>query len=456
MKNLIKKFRDKIKQILANKWSRVFFCLTSLITVGGLGFILLVLLYYLGTGIISINDIIEFNVLGKLKEESFFTTYIPLLLIAILVTNLLFLYCTCRDLLLKCRLLRYLRLRYRLIFRCLLLRCRRFRDVVLKRRLRYLILGGLCGIVLVFFYFCVTGIISIDNIIKFNFLEQVKTVSFFNTHFPLLLISLPVALLLWLFRTHDIREQLKKTQKQIEKTQENINFNVFANAQKMVAAIERDNNNKKTEKTLINQALGLLKILDLQRQGLFLKEIGIIIRKIDFSGIDLKNQDLQGADLEKANLQYANLEDADLEGANLRGTNLEGANLEGAGLYGANLYQADLRRASLRQAVLSKATLLCTKLQEADLEVAELSETDFRYALLKKSQFNQGRAHKTRLFKEEETGKLLFIPEEMEGEELYNLSSLLCKEVLTPLLGKEVEDPIEDIRLKEHIVLNVN
>ena len=87
-------------------------------------------------------------------------------------------------------------------------------DYKLYIRIILLIFGGILGLVLAFF-----TIKYLPNMLSsLNHLDS-KLVS----SLVILALGLPTFFILWWFRTKDVKTQIEKSQKQIEKTQENIN-----------------------------------------------------------------------------------------------------------------------------------------------------------------------------------------------------------------------------------------
>ena len=141
--------------------------------------------------------------------------------------------------------------------------------------------------------------------------------------FQILIFSLPVIALLWIFRTHDTREQ-------IQETRENTNTQIFFNAKEDLLYRKDDTpqGNNNTQQNAVGQehlrsSIGLMQLLALRKRGLFLKEISLLLKNGGLGGALLMETYLEGA-----NLQEVHLENAYLEWAHLQGAHLEGAHLE--------------------------------------------------------------------------------------------------------------------------------
>ncbi len=261
---------------------------------------------------------------------------------------------------------------------------------ILQYRLSWLCGMAVVGIIIAICFYkwgaCVLGLSTDDWITK---------------NLTLLILSLPVLVLLWYFRTHDVKQQ-------IEKAQSNINVSLLNNGINLLLNVEDTGRNKRAAGLILlaqlrQQDEQLHPQIDAITQGIALKEVklrnaklqginlqdanlrgvnlqcanlrGADLRGVDLESIDLENADwkssnLQRADLQDADLQCANLQGANLQGANLQGANLRGANLQGANLQGANLQGADLRVDNFRVADLRGTNLQGANLQGADLQEA--------------------------------------------------------------------------------------
>lgn len=164
----------------------------------------------------------------------------------------------------------------------------------------------------------------------------------------MVIIGLPIVLVLWIFRTYDVREQIQKTQEQIHSSS-------YYNALAMFSEESQD-------ALAQRRTLGFKCLMQLRNTDkVFVDEIDNIT----------PHAHLNGAQLSKANLRRANLHNANFNNANLNGALLDDANLQGAALSGA-----DLSNANLRSSILNGANLSNTNLNEADLSSAQLSSVN--------------------------------------------------------------------------------
>ena len=227
-----------------------------------------------------------------------------------------------------------------------------------------------------------------------------------QNNLPLLAMSLPVLLLLWIFRTYDIRQQIEKTQKQIEEATKSREMSTYNNLLAVAMNMLVSDKVEVRRKSLVQLALvrhespELKNQIDIATQNLILyqeergefpEEViklsgamlqnlnlkGAIMKKAQLLEADLRGANLVGADLREANLMGADLRGAHLEGANLEGAHLEGAHLEDAILEGANLTKAELMGAqltgaNLERAILIEAVLVATPLLTTNLERVNL------------------------------------------------------------------------------------
>ncbi len=205
----------------------------------------------------------------------------------------------------------------------------KLKSWVLKHRFITLIIGSAFGLY-IFNAYLDNNYFYIININQIDNKQLISSVAF-------VLLGLPVLILLWFFRTHDVRES-------IQKTEESTRTNILFNAQKLLF-----NNNLK------DRTVGLILLLQLKHQGYFRHEIDISTRGTDLKKADLQNLDLQEVDLRGAILNHTNLHEADLRSADLRNADLRGANLSRTNLQEADFGNVDLRNVDLRGADLRNA-----------------------------------------------------------------------------------------------------
>ncbi len=251
------------------------------------------------------------------------------------------------------------------------------REKIKKNILQYR-LSCLCGM-------AVVGIIIAICFYKWGACALgLSTDDWITKNLTLLILSLPVLVLLWYFRTHDVKQQ-------IEKAQSNININLLNNGINLL--LNGEGGNKPAAGLILlaqlrQQDEQLHPQIDAITQGVALEKVklrnaklqGINLRDANLQGINLQIANLQGAQLQFAELQKANLQVANLQGAQLQGAQLQGAQLQGAYLYGAQLQGANLQGANLQGAYSQGADLQGAYLQGADLQDAYLQGADLQGA----------------------------------------------------------------------------
>ena len=193
----------------------------------------------------------------------------------------------------------------------------------------------------------------------------------------ILALGLPTFFILWLFRTHDVQEQLQKTE-------ENTNNSTFFECARLLAAENLDEDKEEDTGNISGTKTAEAEDLDEDKRTnriknslpkrIALEQLAYLKRETSFDKkkINLLTSyaQLSGIDLSSANLEQVTLMKADLRGANLRNTILIKADLGGADLRGADLRGADLRN----------TILITAKLSEAKLDGAYYNgETDFRF-----------------------------------------------------------------------------
>lgn len=283
----------------------------------------------------------------------------------------------------------------------------KLKESLLEYRFLFLVIAGVLGFGILF------ALQEHPLYIEFLHIKNEKLL----VNIQILLSSLPVLILLWLFRSYDVREAIEKSkeaikqsQESIEKSQENITNTSLTRGLDFI----EDENIKKVK-------LGLLLLLIIKRDNLKNKDICNIVdtatrskkyicdssksdlSEADFVGAnlswanlsrsDLNEADLNGADLSWAKLSWADLSKASLSWAKLNRANLSWAhlveaNLKGAHLSEANLSWADLKGANLSWADLSWANLNGIRLNEADLSWADFSGADLSGASLNGAKYN--------------------------------------------------------------------
>ena len=298
-----------------------------------------------------------------------------------------------------------------------------FKECFLERRFFVLVLGALLGIALFLF------VKEYDLLSKVFFYSEETTENIekkrFITNLLPVILGLPIILFLWVFRTHDTKEQLDKAQTNIEQQD-------FHDALRMLA-----------DDKLISQEIAVLRLIDISKKNkiyndtikfafikrmkapyeteevkevereiekykkdkfikaehnLQIKKKLIKVRrrtyaqyifrwlgeryrvedKLDLVNLDLSYQDFRARDndgkkikhFKAKNGNYFVLDFVNLTGADLRDVNLTEINFSVANLIGSCFIRT----------VLTKATLGGVQLNFADLSGATLEKTDFANA----------------------------------------------------------------------------
>ena len=178
----------------------------------------------------------------------------------------------------------------------------------------------------------------------------------------ILALGLPTFFILWLFRTHDVQEQLKKAEEQLKKTEENTNNSTFFECARLLAT--KDSPDEDRIENSIPKKIALEQLTYLKRKTSFDKERIDLLTKNrslcnkEFSHAQLRGLDLSGAELINTSLSGTDLRDAKLIGADLRIIRRD---------HGQPL-QSDLSNADLRNADLSDANLTGAKLTRIKVE----------------------------------------------------------------------------------------
>ena len=177
-------------------------------------------------------------------------------------------------------------------FMCLWSSCSKWQDLkqcLLEHREPSLILAGVLGIGFAFAIYCGTELFELGN----N--------SNLQSGLTLLALGLPTFFILWMFRTYDV-------QRQLDKTQENINNSTFFECARMLMG--------ESSQRSLHQRIALEQLAYLKNKTSFDREkIDMLTRNLNLDNSDLRN---------------AYLENLDFCGTDLSGANLVGAKLKGA------------------------------------------------------------------------------------------------------------------------------
>ena len=161
------------------------------------------------------------------------------------------------------------------------------------------------------------------------------------------ILALPLLSVLWLFRTKDVREQISKTEQQINTTQFNKAVDLaLATTTNHIASTITKNNGTVIDSVKRGAGVTMLAQLYQRCDDDLRKSIDNITIGLELFHIKIPNINLAGM-----NFNFARL-----EGANLNGSNLQGAYLKGTFLQEAELQDADLQNADLRCAHLEGVT----------------------------------------------------------------------------------------------------
>jgi len=272
------------------------------------------------------------------------------------------------------------------------------------RRALFLIYGALLGLVFAVLIYCWSSFILCLSPSLVSSLT-------------LLSLSLPVLIILWLFRTYDTREQIEKTQEQIKKTQEQVNLGMLSKGLDLI--ISNEVKNKINGFSLLNNLKN--------NQKVFQKEIDFAINNINFNDTDLSGMDLSGLDLSGISFIKAKMVGTNLKGAVLKNANLkkaifkkedvsdidmdieekrigdwENANFEGANLshidiapYGLHSTDGGVKNFTMYmgvknvdKAILKGCNLLAAQLQNISLAEMDLSGVNLITGLYEENKLN--------------------------------------------------------------------
>ena len=186
----------------------------------------------------------------------------------------------------------------------------------------------------------------------------------------ILALGLPTFFTLWVFRTHDVQEQIKKTE-------ENTNNSTFFECVRMLIAETLPESDEKDRiKNSFPKKVALEQLAYLKREtGFDKKRIDLLIRNLSLNGTELN---------------YAQLSDIDLSGAKLKNTSLIEADLRDAKLIDANLSR-DKTKGQPSETDLSRADLRGADLSGAIFKMFESSVGYFREADLDRARYDDGK-----------------------------------------------------------------
>ena len=149
----------------------------------------------------------------------------------------------------------------------------------------------------------------------------------FQSSITLLFLGLPTFFTLWVFRTHDVQEQLDKAEKQldkaekqIKKTEENTNNNTFFECVRMLMfEAPPESDEKDRIKNSFHKKVALEQLAYLKREtGFDKKRIDLLTKSLSsLNTTELNYARLSGINLSDMNLIGISLIDADLSNADL-------------------------------------------------------------------------------------------------------------------------------------------
>ena len=219
----------------------------------------------------------------------------------------------------------------------------RLKNILLQYRFKSLILAAIIGIAL--FYLKLK--------VDWSFLNIPVNQALSNS-ISLICLTLPVITLLWFFRTSDVREQ-------IEKTQDNLNITIINNATKIIIDnLENDNNREKNIVTSYSKKYT-------NRE----KAIEIAIRQLMYARNELNVSDQLKDIIDNATRGL------DLSNTNLNNINFSGADLSDAILIYADLFNANLEKTNLKNAIYSENTIIEDKFKDQMVYESYYEKADF-------------------------------------------------------------------------------
>ena len=287
------------------------------------------------------------------------------------------------------------------------------KRLLLKYRVCALILSASLGICLSLWWFVLNGLIPwcpLGETLQLREIIGIEPASKgkgLDSSLTTLFLALPTLFILWLFRTHDTREQIEKTKdqieitkEQIEKSQNNTLTSILTHAMDMITSddlkrrvtglIQLGQLKKQTD-NFNAQIDGVTRNLDLRTHDINGKTLNenekipiicqrALLMKAALKGMDLSDAKLRGADLEFADLTNTNLIRADLSDAVLTKADLTNSDLREAIMTNSDLTFANLTNANLTSAIMWHAELAGASLEGANLSGAELDGVNFDHA----------------------------------------------------------------------------
>ena len=205
----------------------------------------------------------------------------------------------------------------------------KMKKLLVKYRNSSLFIAAILGAGLAFFIYDVFG--ELGN----------KTL---QSSITILALGLPTFYVLWVFRTHDVQEQ-------IDKTEENTNNSTFFECERMLTE-RKPTGVKPTQHDSLSKKTALEQLAYIRKTGFDEKRIDSLTKGLNLSMEVFNSARFSGLDLSKADLANAELNGADLTETKLEGTNLTEAELNDANLANAELNDANLANAELNGEVI--------------------------------------------------------------------------------------------------------
>ncbi len=189
------------------------------------------------------------------------------------------------------------------------------KNWLLRNRLISLIISALLGVIL---------LSNMSNMKDDAFSCIVSDDYDILKHIRTILLAIPAATLLWLFRTHDVEEQ-------ITKSQDSINLNILFKG--------IDGVNSQNEQEIRS---GFTLLVKLRSDGYLKSEIDTVTRNIRFTGTSFIGVKFDGLDLTNAKFENKNYSNIDFRDCTFNGTNLSSATFDRATFYNVEMLSSQL------------------------------------------------------------------------------------------------------------------
>ena len=184
-----------------------------------------------------------------------------------------------------------------------------------KYRKTFLVLAGISG-----------GVLAYGMYKFFPYTSNTDN-PFLHSSLTILFLGLPTFFILWLFRTHDVK-------KQIDKTEENTNDSTFFECARMLIEATQQRGEQLEKKSLLTK-IALEQLAYLKRETGFNKErIDLLTQGLNLRDLDLRYTDLRGLNLSRSNVTDTRFNNASYNAdTKFDGTVLDSRNArDGAGM----------------------------------------------------------------------------------------------------------------------------